>query len=53
MVLIGGVVRVDGQRGAVIGVVVEVAVGNGQAARFGAVEYGGGNLAGGVSREGA
>ena len=41
MVLIGGVVRVDGERGAVIGVVVEVTVGNGEAAGLGAVEDGG------------
>ena len=53
MVPIGSVVRVDGQRGAVIGVVVEVAVGNGEAAGFGAVEHGGGNLVRGLAREGA
>ena len=53
MVPIGGVVRVDGERGTVIGIVVEVTVGNGEAAGLGAVEDGGGNLVSGVSREGA
>ena len=50
---IGGVVRVDGERGAVIGVVMEVTVGNGEAAGLGAVEHGRGDLAGGLPGKGA
>ena len=53
MVPIGGVVCVDGERGAVIGVVVEVTVGNGEAAGLGAVEHGRGDLAGGLPGKGA
>ena len=53
MVLVGGVMRINGERGAVIGVVVEVTVGNGEAAGLGAVEDGGGDLAGGFPGKGA